>query len=145
MYGAEKQRMLRVQYSARVRNAEEGYSTYKNGMEPAIYILRVYFFFPFFFVHRYKAHRVAQAFEVAHIIRLTSRSPLVLLLVSTPPLPPSVCGGAVKAVFCFFATKRAIILRRPYFFVENNLLIEPPRVTVYIYMLYCTVVCSSLS
>ena len=30
---------------------------------------------------RYKAHRVAQAFEAAHIIRLTSKSPLVLLLV----------------------------------------------------------------
>ncbi|CAN0463754.1 unnamed protein product, partial [Hapterophycus canaliculatus] len=29
---------------------------------------------------RYKAHRVAQAFELAHIIRLTCRSPLVLLL-----------------------------------------------------------------
>lgn len=31
---------------------------------------------------RYKSHRVAQAFELAHFIRLTSRSPLVLLMVS---------------------------------------------------------------
>lgn len=33
--------------------------------------------------HRYKAHRVAQAFELAHIIRLTSSSPLVVLMVRT--------------------------------------------------------------
>ena len=34
-------------------------------------------------VLRYKAHRVAQAFELAHIIRLTSSSPLVILMVRT--------------------------------------------------------------
>lgn len=46
-------------------------------------------FVPFFLsllFFRYKAHRVAQAFEMAHIIRLTSKSPLVLLLVRTAHL-----------------------------------------------------------
>eukprot|EP00752_Nemacystus_decipiens_P003943 g3611.t1 len=47
---------------------------------------------------RYKAHRVAQAFEVAHIIRLTSRSPLVLLLSDLNAGPGSMAYGLQRSV-----------------------------------------------
>ncbi|CAM9175811.1 unnamed protein product [Ascophyllum nodosum] len=47
---------------------------------------------------RYKAHRVAQAFEVAHIIRLTSKSPLVLLLTDLNSGPGSMPYGLQRSV-----------------------------------------------
>eukprot|EP00903_Cladosiphon_okamuranus_P006562 g6410.t1 len=47
---------------------------------------------------RYKAHRVAQAFELAHIIRLTSRSPLVLLLSDLNAGPESMAYGLQRSV-----------------------------------------------
>ncbi|CAM9762294.1 unnamed protein product [Pylaiella littoralis] len=47
---------------------------------------------------RYKAHRVAQAFEVAHIIRLASRSPLVLLLSDLNAGPGSMPYGLQRSV-----------------------------------------------
>ncbi|CAN0466915.1 unnamed protein product, partial [Ectocarpus sp. 8 AP-2014] len=47
---------------------------------------------------RYKSHRVAQAFEVAHIIRLTSRSPLVLLLSDLNAGPGSMPYGLQRSV-----------------------------------------------
>ncbi|CBN75863.1 similar to neutral Sphingomyelinase, putative [Ectocarpus siliculosus] len=51
-----------------------------------------------FFRGRYKSHRVAQAFEVAHIIRLTSRSPLVLLLSDLNAGPGSMPYGLQRSV-----------------------------------------------
>ncbi|CAN0394690.1 unnamed protein product, partial [Laminaria digitata] len=47
---------------------------------------------------RYKAHRVAQAFELAHIIRLTSKSPLVLLLSDLNSGPGSMPYGLQRTV-----------------------------------------------